>query len=106
MCVDVVNAAKRLSTPVVNDAQRDPTSRVNGIQRLEISSPTLSGLISHLCHLIRRVCASGSHPAHHPAGCDSLEHADHGGKIWGEQRHRLTDLGLSLIHISEPTRPY
>jgi hypothetical protein len=58
MCVDDFNAAKRLSTSVVNTAQRDSTRRVNGIQRPKTASPTLSGLISHLCHLIRRVCAN------------------------------------------------
>jgi hypothetical protein len=36
MCVDDFNAAKRLSTSVVNTDQRDSTHRVNGIQRLKM----------------------------------------------------------------------
>jgi hypothetical protein len=56
--VDVVNAAKRLSTSVVNADQRGSTPVVNGIQRPKTSPSALSGLISHVCHLIRRVCAN------------------------------------------------
>ena len=42
----------------------------------------------------------GSHAAQHSACRYSLEHADHGRKIWGQQRYRLPDLGCSWIAAS------
>jgi hypothetical protein len=75
MCVDVVNAAKRLSTPVVNAAQRNSTRRVKGIQRPKTSAPALSGLIIHLCHLIRRVCAIREEKT--PGGVDIINGKPH-----------------------------
>src|SRR5258708_32981482 len=39
----------------------------------------------------------GSDLTHHATGCDSLEHADDGGEVWGEQRDGLPDLGCAWL---------
>jgi len=54
MCSTQLNA---FNTRRQRRSTRFNTSR-HGIQRPKTSSPALSGLISHLCHLICRVCAN------------------------------------------------